>query len=103
MNVNTPAVAARGARPGRNIILGALLLMVSWMLQAVAGLMLMDYEDLHFQGWNWDGISHWLSSKSAGFQAAFWGSAVGSQVGFLAGAFLIGLGLFHFFKGRRKA
>jgi hypothetical protein len=63
----------------------------------------MDYEDLNFQGWNWDGISGWLSSKSPGFQAVYWVSGIGSQVGYLVGTGLMGLGLFRFFKARRKA
>ena len=75
----------------------------SWALMAFNGLMLMDYEDSHFEGWHWDPISRWLSSLPPGYRAAWWASASGSQVGMNVGALLIGLGIYRFFEARRSA
>ncbi|MBZ4422357.1 hypothetical protein [Myxococcus sp. RHSTA-1-4] len=103
MNVNTPAVTASRGRPWRSIALGVLLVVGSWVLMAFNGLLLMDYEDNHFEGWHWTPISRGLSSLPPGHRAAWWVSAIGSQVGMNVGVLLIGLGIYRFLKARRSA
>lgn len=103
MNVNTPAVTVSRVRPWWSIALGVLLVVGSWVLMAFNGLMFMDYEDNHFEGWHWAPISHWLSSLPPGYGAAWWASAIGSQVSMNVGVLLIGLGIYRFFEARRSA
>jgi hypothetical protein len=75
---------------------GLLVLLLALLLSIGHGLLLMGYEDQGGQRvWQPADLAPWRATLPAGLRVAYWATAIGAPIAWVAGAVILAIGLWH--------